>query len=318
MSELPRRLSPGTRLSAHWLNRLLDWLRSRDLRAGRGVKITRTPSGTTISVSPATETLSEDPMPFDCRVEPDASGSLHWRCYLPRRDDGIVRIVTACEDVEPPFLSRGMPTLDDDWYDVGQASKGDVVTLYLLCSYVADTEAEKLSSAVWAVAKSKPDGRKELGALGPSVPVAEWADLGPRQIFHGPYVFGGAGIGEVDTDVTPVLGLKPGMSIDRYLENTVDTEGPLQLRQFSDVDNTLGVKAIGETIDAPDARNLHLLMRLFSSGSGSAETALRPMLVYVSASGGPFWVKGGTSSQNYGESIRLGSPTAGWVTISVS
>ena len=53
MSELPRRLSPRTNLSANWLNRLLDYLRSRDLHAGPGVKLTRTPSGTTISASSA-------------------------------------------------------------------------------------------------------------------------------------------------------------------------------------------------------------------------------------------------------------------------
>lgn len=49
MSELPRRLSPKTNLSSNWLNRLLDFLRSRDLRAGPGIKLTRTPSGTTVS-----------------------------------------------------------------------------------------------------------------------------------------------------------------------------------------------------------------------------------------------------------------------------
>lgn len=49
MSELPRRVSQGDRLTAHWLNRLLDFLRARELRAGPGIKLTRTPSGTTIS-----------------------------------------------------------------------------------------------------------------------------------------------------------------------------------------------------------------------------------------------------------------------------
>lgn len=54
MSELPRRLSPKTALSANWLNRLLDFLRSRDLRPGPGIKLTRTPSGTTVSAALAT------------------------------------------------------------------------------------------------------------------------------------------------------------------------------------------------------------------------------------------------------------------------
>lgn len=51
MSELPNRLSPGQRLTAHWLNRLLDYLRSRELRAGPGARLTRTPSGTTLSLA---------------------------------------------------------------------------------------------------------------------------------------------------------------------------------------------------------------------------------------------------------------------------
>ena len=49
MSALPDRLGRGTTLTAHWLNRLLDWCRSRELRAGPGIKLTRTPSGTTVS-----------------------------------------------------------------------------------------------------------------------------------------------------------------------------------------------------------------------------------------------------------------------------
>lgn len=51
MSELPRRLSAKTNLSANWLNRLLDWCRARDLKAGPGIRLTRTPSGTTVSLS---------------------------------------------------------------------------------------------------------------------------------------------------------------------------------------------------------------------------------------------------------------------------
>ena len=53
MSGLPDRLSPGQRLSAHWLNRLLDYLRSRELRAGPGARLDRTPSGTTLSLAHA-------------------------------------------------------------------------------------------------------------------------------------------------------------------------------------------------------------------------------------------------------------------------
>ncbi len=58
MSELPARLSPGQRLSAHWLNRLLDFLRARELRPGPGIKLTRTPSGTVVSLAATTRRSS--------------------------------------------------------------------------------------------------------------------------------------------------------------------------------------------------------------------------------------------------------------------
>ncbi len=58
MTDLPQKLSRGAALPAAWLNRLLDWCRSRDLRAGPGIKLTRTPSGTTISLGPRGGVLS--------------------------------------------------------------------------------------------------------------------------------------------------------------------------------------------------------------------------------------------------------------------
>ena len=53
MSGLPRRLAAGVSLTAAWLNRLLDYLRSRELIAGPGIRLSRTPSGTTISAGAA-------------------------------------------------------------------------------------------------------------------------------------------------------------------------------------------------------------------------------------------------------------------------
>ena len=52
MSALPHPLSAGQALTARWLNRLLDALRSRELRAGPGLEIKRTASGTTVSLAP--------------------------------------------------------------------------------------------------------------------------------------------------------------------------------------------------------------------------------------------------------------------------
>lgn len=51
MSALPERLGRGTTLTAHWLNRLLDWCRSHEILAGPGIKLTRTPTGTTVSAA---------------------------------------------------------------------------------------------------------------------------------------------------------------------------------------------------------------------------------------------------------------------------
>lgn len=74
MSELPRRLSPGTTLSANWINRLLDYLRSRDLRAGPGIKLTRTPSGTTISAAPGADAGPDEPDAFVLRITSGSAG----------------------------------------------------------------------------------------------------------------------------------------------------------------------------------------------------------------------------------------------------
>lgn len=63
MSDLPRHLSAGTALSANWLNRLLDALRARELRAGPGIRLTRTPSGTTVSAAAQGEAALPDCFP---------------------------------------------------------------------------------------------------------------------------------------------------------------------------------------------------------------------------------------------------------------
>ena len=51
MSDLPKHLASGTVLSAHWLNRLLDYLRSRDLQPGPGLAMERTPTGTVLRLA---------------------------------------------------------------------------------------------------------------------------------------------------------------------------------------------------------------------------------------------------------------------------
>lgn len=309
MSELPRRLSPGQRLTAHWLNRLLDHLRSLALREGPGIRIHRTPSGTTISADPAMAERPEKPMPFDCRVEPASSGALHWRCFLPRRNDGLVRLANG--DVEPPFRQLGGGVVHD-WFDVGPAEKGDTVTLFLMRSSSAKTDAEKLASAWWTVATKKPDG-PELGPLGPSFPLAEWTSAGIRQLFHGPYLYSYPFVA-LDTDESP--GDPPGESLNRYKEKNEDPDAgaPLQLRQFHDPDDTQKIKAIGETGGDPTVENMHLILRLVARGTEN----IRPKLVYADPRTGPFWVTGGDEEVNYGTGIKIGSRNTGFITITTT
>ena len=83
MSELPARLSPGQRLTAHWLNRLLDFLRARELRAGPGIKLTRTPTGTTLSLARAAghAGVTESDACVGMVVWADTSGGVRVRLY---------------------------------------------------------------------------------------------------------------------------------------------------------------------------------------------------------------------------------------------
>lgn len=63
MSGLPRRLAAGVSLTAAWLNRLLDYLRSRELIAGPGIRLSRTPSGTTIAAAAGSAAAPHDAVP---------------------------------------------------------------------------------------------------------------------------------------------------------------------------------------------------------------------------------------------------------------
>ena len=53
MMDLPNHLSSGDNLPASWLNRLLDHVRGARLSVGPGLRLSRTPSGTTVSLAPA-------------------------------------------------------------------------------------------------------------------------------------------------------------------------------------------------------------------------------------------------------------------------
>ncbi|MBQ6103494.1 MAG: hypothetical protein IJL06_07460 [Kiritimatiellae bacterium] len=115
----------------------------------------------------------------------------------------------------------------------------------------------------------------------------------------------------VDTDETGEI-TTPGQSIDKATaaHSSGKTTKDLQLRQFANVADTQTVLAADATGSGYKPADVHVLMRLAKSGE-------RPKLVYVVASTGPFFVKGGQAAQNYAESIKIGDPTNGYVTLSV-
>ena len=297
MSELPNRLSKGTHLPALWLNRLLDYLRSRDLRAGKGIRIDRTPSGTTISAIGSDETV-ERPMPFDTRMSPLG----HLLCYVPNHNSGIVMLGDAAVRFIRPALVR------NDWYDCGSFGVGNKLYLRVFLEEVADP-----STARWALGRSPSEGTGE-SAVAPPVLIAEFVKpYGLLQRFHGPYLTSLGDPCVLDTDADP--GNPPGESLNRFAADDGDEEHPdgqLQLRQFHDTTDTLSVEPVGSTGDGPTAANLDILMR--NKGQGTAGS--RPKLDYVQAADGPFFVKGATADQNYAASIKIGTPATGYVTIS--
>ena len=115
MSELPRRLSPKTNLSSNWLNRLLDFLRSRDLRPGPGIKLTRTPSGTTVSAVSAGGAADAGEWPALYTMKFDKGAAFMW---LPRCEDfGVGNYALLNGSFEG--VSGDLPATKVGWANVG-------------------------------------------------------------------------------------------------------------------------------------------------------------------------------------------------------
>ena len=119
-------------------------------------------------------------------------------------------------------------------------------------------------------------------------------------------------IPRLDTDETGEI-TTPGESIDKatVAHDSGKTTKDLQLRQFANVADTQTVLAADATGSGYKPADVHVLMRRTKTGE-------RPKLVYVVASTGPFFVKGGQASQNYAVSIKIGTQSGGYVTISSS
>lgn len=115
----------------------------------------------------------------------------------------------------------------------------------------------------------------------------------------------------LDTDETGTRA-SPGMSIDTVTvqQGGGKTTKDQQLRQFANVADTQTILAADATGSGYKPENVHVLMRRTKTGE-------RPVLIYVLASSGPFWVKGAGADQNYGTAIKLGTGQ-NYITISVS
>ena len=75
--------------------------------------------------------------------------------------------------------------------------------------------------------------------------------------------------------------------------------------------DTLAVQDASSTGSDPTAADVQVLVRHANLTGG------RPRLEYVEGDG-IFWVQGGDGSTNYGTEIKLGSASAGFITISAS
>jgi len=107
MSELPARLSPGQRLTAHWLNRLLDFLRARELRAGPGIRLARTPSGTTVSAAAAGTAAGETERVFPALITGRSGDEYTATVYDPvnrREGSKSIRLflTEVCQEADVP------------------------------------------------------------------------------------------------------------------------------------------------------------------------------------------------------------------------
>lgn len=172
---------------------------------------------------------------------------------------------------------------DPETMDASESWKGD------------GGEAPGVDECVDIVVRDKTADRKRVNYVKPS-------DL-----------FGGEV--RLDTDESP--GNPPGESLNRYKASPTapDDGAPLQLRQFHDTSDVIAsVAGMDDTSGAQNADDFHILLRETSNGTAS----VRPRLEYALASTGPFWVKGATATQNYAQSIKIGNPTTGYITITVA
>ena len=273
------------------------------------------------------------PMPFDCVVmRPQGASADKLYIWLPDIASGEYVVF----DGKPLGPAQGQSIGDSDsaWVEVGSVTNAATRFVYLTFHTDANDEVDG-----WEVEDTATAWNPQSGGTGaqnepPKVLLASYniaADApvpsagtdnkwpsgkhGLVQFRHGTIELGGGGEVRLDTDESP--GNPPGESVNRYKASQSDPDdvAPLQLRQFHDTSDVLpSVAGMDDTSSAQNAEDFHILLRETSNGTAS----VRPRLEYALASTGPFWVKGATATQNYAQSIKIGNPTTGYITLTVA
>lgn len=277
MDDLPPRLSAGQTLSAAWLNRLLAWLRSRDLRAGPGARLARTPSGTTISVPAAKAPAKKPPMPFDCRLGvagEGASAATHLFVYVPEAGENLVKLSGGNNGSYLTPLGADAGAISHDWLDAGEISAGDAVWLQVVVStedWASHKEAAVSMdySRCWHVSvgsyPAAPTGYVQAGPLAKPVLLARWTADGLRQRNHGFIRYDWQ---QPDDEV------QDGTGWNQYTPRTLSVDGnycaKLSLHGFrSPTTISNPYKSGGTAPSSPD--NVLVLVRVLSSDGKTAE-----------------------------------------------
>lgn len=98
---IPGELKKGDKLTADWLNKLVREAVSRTLRAGPGIRLTRTPSGTTVSAAAVTGRGARSGHPAAVVY---INGGDSWRFdgSTPDGDEDIFTLAwTTADDIQP-------------------------------------------------------------------------------------------------------------------------------------------------------------------------------------------------------------------------
>jgi len=273
------------------------------------------------------------PMPFDCIiVRPQGASADKLYIWLPDVASGEYVVF----DGKPlgPAQGQNIGDADTAWVEVGAVTNAATRFVYLTFHTDANDEVDG-----WEIEETATAWNPQSGGTGaqnepPKVLLASYniaADSpapsagtdnkwssgkhGLVQFRHGTIELGSGGEVRLDTDESP--GNPPGESINRYKASQSDPDegAPLQLRQFHDTSDVLAsVAGMDDTSGAQNADDFHVLLRETLNGTAS----VRPRLVYALASTGPFWVKGATATQNYAQSIKIGNPTTGYITLTVA